>query len=103
MYDEKELELISVECLTARIQDFTYGKYFEKFKTKCIRLHENHTLLIIDVVNKTETLNLFDQSDSFSEDFLHRTTSEINQFFNLLNLKQGFLELEVNIVRQYAS
>ena len=103
MYTEKELEIISSECLNAKIQDSSYGKYFEKFKTKCITFNERHQLLIVDIVNKPETLVLFDQSESFCEEFLHKTTLELITFFSMIGLKQPEFELEVNIVRQYAN
>ena len=103
MYTEKELEIISSECLNTKIQDFSYGKYFEKFKTKCITFNEGHQLLIVDIVNKPETLVLFDQSESFCEEFLHKTTLELITFFSMIGLKQPEFELEVNIVRQYAN
>lgn len=103
MYTEKELEIISSECLNAKIQDFSHGKYFEKFKTKCITFNERHQLLIVDIVNKPETLVLFDQSESFCEEFLHKTTLELITFFSMIGLQQPEFELEVNIVRQYAN
>jgi hypothetical protein len=103
MYTEKELEIISLECLNAKIQDFSYGKYFEKFKTKCVTFNERHQLLIVDIVNKPETLVLFDQSESFCEEFLHKTTLELITFFSTIGVEQSEIELEVNIVRQYAN
>lgn len=103
MYTEKELEIISSECLNAKIQDFSYGKYFEKFKTKCITFNERHQLLIVDIVNQPETLVLFDQSESFCEEFLHKTTLELITFFSTIGVEQSEIELEVNIVRQYAN
>jgi hypothetical protein len=55
------------------------------------------------LVNKQETLVLFDQEEDFSGEFLHVTTNEVRKFLEILGFDFPQFTFEINMVRQYAN
>jgi hypothetical protein len=53
-------------------------------------------------VNKSETLNLFDQNEEFGKEFLYITTNEVGDFLKLIGFEFPLVTFELNMVRQYA-
>lgn len=103
MYTAEELEIVCTKCLNAKIQDFSFGEHIEKFKVKCLFYLKGVYFLIIDVVNRPETLTLMNESESFGADFLQVSTKEIHKLLLDLGLKSSNFTVEVNITRQYAN
>lgn len=103
MYTAEELEIVCIKCLNAKIQDFSFGEHIEKFKVKCSSYFQDAYFLIVDVVNRAETLTLMDQSENFGAEFLHVSTQEIHKLLLDLGLESYQFNLQVNITRQYAN
>lgn len=103
MYSKEEVEFMCREGLNARIQSFTYSQYIEKFKVKCVYTFPVDTFLLVDLVNKQESLVLFDQEEDFSGEFLHVTTNEVRKFLEILGFDFPQFTFEINMVRQYAN
>ncbi len=102
MYSKEEIEFMCREGLNARIQSFTYSQHIEKFKVSCVYSYLADTFLLICLVNKSETLNLFDQNEEFGKEFLYITTNEVGDFLKLIGFEFPLVTFELNMVRQYA-
>ena len=90
------------EGLNARIQAFTYGDYIEKFKVKICYYSSLDAFLLIDLVKKKETLELFDYDEDFGRNFLYHTNQEVKDFLGLLGFHNPQFTFELNMVNQYA-
>jgi len=102
MYSKEEIEFMCREGLNARIQSFTFSKYIEKFKVKCVYSFPADTFLLICLVNNPETLEIFDRDEEFGKEFLYVTTNEVRDFLKLIGFEFPLFTFELNMVRQYA-
>jgi len=101
MYSKDEIEFMCREGLNARIQSFTFFKHIEKFKVTCVYSYPADTFLLICLVNKNETLKLFDQDEEFGKEFLYITNKEVEDFLKLIGFEFPLFRFELNMVRQY--
>ncbi len=102
MYSKEEIEFMCREGLNARIQSFTFSKYIEKFKVKCVYSFPADTFLLICLVNNPETLEILDRDEEFGKEFLYVTTNEVRDFLKLIGFEFPLFTFELNMVRQYA-
>ena len=101
MLTEKDVEMMSTKVLNLEYQSFTFSKFIEKFKVKCVTTSDNQKLIFIDIVNYEWSVGLFDEFETFGQEFLYTTTKEIEKTLQLFDLKFPSCEIDVNIVRQY--
>lgn len=103
MLSENDVQMMCHKVLNLEIQSFTFSKYIEKFKVKCVTTSDNQKLIFVDIVNYDWTLSLFDEFESLGENFLYVTTREVEKTLEHFDFKFPSCEIDVNIVRQYGT
>ena len=101
MLSEKDIEMMCSKVLNLDIQSFSFSKYIEKFKVKCVKTSDGQPIIMVDIVNYPWSLSFFDEFESFGEEFLDKTRLEVEDKLEVFDFKIPNCEIDVNMVRQF--